>query len=268
MKQRGFTLLEVMIGLALLGFALVVLLKSAAGSIYSAQAAQMMGVATDLARAKMNDVEEELLKDGFNETGLSDADDKCDDWKPFEEEGWPNISWCAKVVQVEMPSWQDIQDLTKARTTLGSAAAGSGSAGSDGETSGGFEDSALGGLMNMLGGGLGAGGDATNIESLTGGGLVQQFYTMFQEVLKVSVRKVTLEVRWDVLGHHQDMAVVAFFTDAAAMDKVLQGLGAQDLDDAGGSDAGSGSGSGSNGSRSINPNSRSTGSRTGSGGTK
>jgi prepilin-type N-terminal cleavage/methylation domain-containing protein len=250
MKQRGFTLLEVMIGLALLGFALVVLLKSAAGSIYGAQSAQMMGVATDLARAKMNDIEETLLKDGFNETDLSDADEKCDDWKPFEEEGWPNISWCAKVVQVELPSWQDIQDLTKARSAVGSGSAGSGSAGSDGETSGGFEDSALGGLMGMLGGGLGAGGDSTNIESLTGGGLVQQYYTMFQEVLKDSVRKVSLEVRWEVLGTHQEMMVVAFFTDAAAMDKVLQGLGSQDLDD-----AGSGSGS-DTGSSKTNSNTR------------
>ena len=44
---------------------------------------------------------------------------------------------------------------------------------------------------------------------------------MFQEILKVSIRKVTLTVTWKVLGSERDMKVVAFFTDAAAMDKVL-----------------------------------------------
>jgi len=249
-SQRGFTLLEVMIGLAVLGFGLVVLLKSTANSMFSAQQAQMMGVATDLARAKMNDIEETLIKDGFNETGLSDPDDKCDKFEPFEDEGWPTVEWCAKVVQVELPSWQNIQDLSKARAGSG---AGSGS-GSDEEV-GGFENSALGGLLGMLGGGIGAGGDATTIESLTGGGLVQTMYSTFQEVLKVSVRKVTLTVRWKVMGTQSEMDVVAFFTDPAAMDKVLQGIGSQDLDDVGGgTGAGSGSGSGSGSSRGSGSN--------------
>ena len=54
---------------------------------------------------------------------------------------------------------------------------------------------------------------------------------MFQEILKVSVRKVTLTMKWKVLGRDRDMKVVAFFTDAAAMDKVLSGQGAQELPD-------------------------------------
>jgi len=49
------------------------------------------------------------------------------------------------------------------------------------------------------------------------------------------------------------MKVVVFFTDAAAMDKVLMGLGAQDI-----SDDGSGSGSGSGSGKGLN-NGKSTG---------
>jgi hypothetical protein len=41
------------------------------------------------------------------------------------------------------------------------------------------------------------------------------------------------------MGSDRDMKVVAFFTDAAAMDKVISGMGSTDLPDAG---AGSGSG--------------------------
>jgi len=45
-RTRGFTLLEVMIALALLGFGLTVLIKSAAGNIFNAQQAHMIGVGT------------------------------------------------------------------------------------------------------------------------------------------------------------------------------------------------------------------------------
>src|SRR5688572_3668420 len=73
-RTAGFTLMEVMIGLALLGVALTVLIKSAGNSIFNARQAQMMGVATDLSRAKMYDIEEILLKDGFTETDQSEGD--------------------------------------------------------------------------------------------------------------------------------------------------------------------------------------------------
>lgn len=257
MKRRGhsgFTLLEVMIGLALLGLALTVLLKSAAGSIFNARQAQMMGVVTDLARGKMYDLEETLLKDGFNETGLADATDECTDWEKFEDEGWPGVEWCAKIEQVELPSWDQIQALAQGQ---GSGSNGSAvGSGSDGE-SGGFMDSALGGMLGMLGGGFGGGGD---IESATGGAFIQSQYSMVQEVLKVSIRKISLFMRWEVMGRKRDMQVVAFFTDAASMDKVLQGLGSQDLGEAG---AGSGTGStGSGAGSSAGGSRRGTGSAT------
>src|SRR5262245_11828481 len=97
--RRGFTLLEVMIALALLGLSLVVLIKSAAGNIFNAEQAHMIGVATDLARGKMYDIEETLLKDGFSDTDQSQTDEKC-----FEEEGWPNICYSYKVEEPKLPS--------------------------------------------------------------------------------------------------------------------------------------------------------------------
>ena len=63
-----------MFALALLGLALVVLIKSAASSIFNAEQAHMMGVATDLARGKMYEIEEMLLKDGFTDTDQSQDD--------------------------------------------------------------------------------------------------------------------------------------------------------------------------------------------------
>lgn len=245
MKQRGFTLLEVMIGLALLGFGLVVLIKSAAGSIGSAKEAQMMGVATDLSRGKMYDIEEQLLKDGFTDT------DQSENNKTFDEEGWPSISYSYKVEQVELPSWDDLQAMSQGRAGSGSNGSGSGfgsgsgsSAGFD-DPNGGFQNSALGGMLSQLGGGFGAGGGSQDIDSKAGASFIQGQYTMVQNVLKVSIRKVTLDVNYTVMGQLRELKTVAYFTDSAAMDKVLLGLGSQDLDDATGSGSGSGRGSGS-----------------------
>jgi len=232
-----------MVGLALLGFALVVLMKSAANSISSARDAQMMGVVTDLARGKMYDIEEKLLKDGFTDTSQSEESEQT-----FEEEGWPSIRYTYKVDQVELPSWDTLQDMAKRKpgqggtgsgSGTGSAAAGSGSDVVD--SAAGFQNSALGGMLSSLGGGFGGG--SSDIDSKQGASFIQGQYQMVQGVLKASIRKVTLEVKWDVLGSSRELKVVAFFTDAAAMDKVLSGLGSQDLDDQ--PQAGSGAGPGS-----------------------
>jgi prepilin-type N-terminal cleavage/methylation domain-containing protein len=294
LRTRGFTLLEVMVGLALLGFALVVLMKSAAGNIFNAEQSQMMGVTTDLARGKMNDIEEGLLKDGFQDTDQQMQG-------TFEDEGWPNVQWIAKVEAVDLPSWDDLQALAQghAKKLAGSGAGsnfgfgsgsgfgsavlgsnglpsnfqnlgsafGSGSAGDIAAILGSdtvglgsgdlqnFQNSALGGMLQQFGGmggaagGIGGAGFGSDAASGAGALVIQQQYTMFQQVLKVTIRKVTMVVQWKVGGDTQEMKVVSFYTDPAAMDKVLNGLGT-------GSDinAGSGSGSGSG-----------TGSATGSG---
>jgi general secretion pathway protein I len=240
-RQRGFTLMEVMVALAILGFGLVVLIKSTANNIHAAEQAHMMGIATDLARGKMYDVEEMLLKDGFTDTDQSQTDPK-----PFDEEGWPNIYYSYKVDQVELPDFDQLQAMAqgKANAMAGSGSAAAALAAGSGLGSGlgsdevsGFQNSMLGGMLGMFGGGTGGvtGGQA--------GALIQSQYSMFQQILKVSVRKVTLTVTWKVMGNDNSMKVVCYFTDAAAMDKVLNGMGSQDLGDVPqGSGAGTGSG--------------------------
>jgi general secretion pathway protein I len=239
-RVRGFTLLEVMIALALLGFALTVLIKSAAGNIFNAQQAHMMGVATDLARGKMYEIEEKLLKDGFSDTEQHEED------QAFTDEGWPQIKYSYKVIEVELPGWDALQKLAQGDASKsGSGASGSGSGQGSGE--GGFENSALGGMLSQFGGfGGGAGGKGSaDIGSAVGASFIQGQYAMFQQILKVSIRKASLTLKWQVMGSDRDMTVVTFFTDAAAMDKVLSGMGSQDLDDKAGSGSGKGSGSGS-----------------------
>lgn len=236
--RRGFTLLEVMIGLALLGLGLVVLIKSAAGSIFNAEQAHMLGVATDLARGKMYDIEEILLKDGFTDTDQSQTSEEC-----FDDEGWSSICYTYKVEEPTLPSFDELQQMALAQAQGSGMGSGSGF-GSDALAS--FESSGLGGIASMMGM-FGAG--AQNIDAAQGGALIQSQFQMFQDILKVSVRKVTLTLKWKVLGSDRDLKVVAFFTDASAMDKVLNGMGAQEIQAGNGSGSGSGSGSSSGSTR-------------------
>jgi general secretion pathway protein I len=258
---RGFTLIEVMFALALMGLGLVVLIKSAAGSVFNAEQAHMLGVATDLGRAQMYEIEEILLKDGFSDTSQSQ-----DAWKGFDDQSWPNIKYSYKVEAVEMPTFDQLTamasgsgsshgsgagDHGSANSVAGSAF-GSGSAFSlangTGDPLSTFQNSALGGMMSMMGG-LSGGKD---VAGGAAGALIQSQYQQFQQILKDSVRKVTLKIKWQVLGSDRDLTFVAFYTDPVAMDHVLNGAGA--------ADTGGGSGSGSGASRS--PGAAATGSGT------
>jgi prepilin-type N-terminal cleavage/methylation domain-containing protein len=225
--RRGFTLLEVMIGLALLGFGLVVLIKATTGNIRAAKRAQMIGVATDLSRGKMYDIEEKLLKEGFTET------DQSEDGKTFDEEGWPEIKYAYKVEQIELPGFDQLQAMARGAGSGSGSARGAGSdALEDGELPPSFQDSALGGVISMVGGGFAGGSE--DIESRGGAAFIQTAYQIISEGLKASIRKVTLTVKYDVLGEENELVTVAFFTDAAGMDKgVLNALGGGDVEGAG-----------------------------------
>jgi prepilin-type N-terminal cleavage/methylation domain-containing protein len=240
---RGFTLLEVMIGLALLGFGLVVLIKSTTGNIKAAKRAQMMGVAADLSRAKMYDIEEKLLKEGFTET------DQSEDGKTFDEEGWPEIKYSYKVELVELPSFDQLQEIAKGKgSAAGSGARGKGAgSGSDADAEaedGSFENSALGGIIQMMGGGFGGGGGSQDIDSKMGGSFIQTYYQIVQETLKASIRKVTLTLKFEALGEESELTTIAFFTDPAGLSKGM--FGGLDALTGGAGDGSAGSGSGSN----------------------
>lgn len=215
---RGFTLVEVMLALAILGMALVMLMRSAASSLFATSQAQMLGVVTDLARGKMYDLEEQLAKDGFNT-----ADQKMNG--DFEDEGWATVTWEAIVEEAELPNLETMKEVGENATADG----GSGIAARTGA---------------KAPTGSGSGSDAEAAANATTG-FIEQFYSIISDLLKVSLRKVTLTVRWKVVGHDRDMKVITYVTDPAAMvkaaDRIMSMAG-------GGSGEDEGSGSGSGGS--------------------
>ena len=86
----------------------------------------MMGVTTDLARGKMYDIEEILLKDGFTDTSQSKDSEEC-----FTDEGWPNVCFTYKVEEPKLPSYDELTQMAQGKAK-GDAAKALGSAGSGG----------------------------------------------------------------------------------------------------------------------------------------
>lgn len=209
LRRAGLTLVEVMIALAILGMALVLLIKSVATNISASSSSYYMGVVADLSRGKMYDLEEKLLDEGFQEGVQEEEGD-------FDEEGFPRIKWKAVIEPAELPSYEKLMALAEGGPGAGS---GSGSGSGDGTSaSDKFQSSALGGMMGMFGGG-GGGGDSA--EGARTDGFIQSQYTVIQNVLKASVRKITLTVSWSTGIHDEKVDFILYVTDPAGMQKAL-----------------------------------------------
>lgn len=96
MRRRGYTLLEVLIAMAILAMGLSVLLGTQATSALMTERANRMAQAALLARAKMMDIEHDLLSDGF-----SDMEERMNG--DFADEGFRDIRWEAVIEVVEIP---------------------------------------------------------------------------------------------------------------------------------------------------------------------
>ena len=203
-RERGFTLVEVMLALAILGLGLGMLLRSVAGNARTVQHAQMLGIATDLARSKMYDIEEDLLKDaedGFQEQNQSESGD-------FADEGWSEILWEAEIEKVELPALNALSTLA---------------GGSEGE---GQQQGEGGGLFDFLGGITPAGGGAGGAGSTSvSESFLSSQMELLSQILEASIRKVTLTVRWRVGGDKESMEVVCYFTDPGAVQRKIAGIG-------------------------------------------
>lgn len=78
-RSAGFTLLEVMVAIAILALALSAIFSSEAGAIKMAQRARKMGMATLVARCKMGEIEEQIAKEGLPAVFDSGSDECCKD---------------------------------------------------------------------------------------------------------------------------------------------------------------------------------------------
>lgn len=192
-RARGFTLLEVMISLAILSIGLVALADLNGGAVQLHAYARRATQATLLLRGKMLDLEDLLTKDGF-----SDYDDEKHG--TFEDDGAPEYAWRAEILKPKVELGADQLLGMLGLNPGGSGSSSSSSSSSSGASSG--LSGALGMAAGMLGGGAGAGGAGGGM--LAGGlaaagpfaGIIQGQAKGFIETLKKSVREIRITVTW------------------------------------------------------------------------
>jgi general secretion pathway protein I len=224
LKPRGFTLLEVMVAVAILGLSLTVILSSQAGLYSGASHAERTSVAIGLARCRMTELEEHLLKFGFP------IDDEKDDGPCCDDESQKDVTCSWRVETIELPEPKPLSLGSDGALNLGLGGPGQGpGAGLPGlGPSGGADQGGSMGPLSTLNrlatapqtlvGDGGVSSFASTLREGTGGvdaiaQLVMTFvYPKLKPMLEASIRKLTVTVTWREGIRSRDFSVVQYVT--------------------------------------------------------
>jgi general secretion pathway protein I len=189
---------------AILGLGLVVILTAQTGLFSSSKRSATMSHAVGLARCKMSEIEEELLREGFSITKEDEEGPCCED-----EETELRCKW--EIAPIVLP------DLSQAG--LGSDAGAGESAQSPSASL-----DALGEAKDELGSGDTAGAieglmgsGSTGGPSMGAGALAPMamglVYPQLKGMLEASIRKVTVRVVWSEGPLERDVSVTQYITN-------------------------------------------------------
>lgn len=190
-RRGGFTLLEVMVAVAILALALTAIFSSEAGAIKVHHRARKTTVATELARCKMAEVEELLGEEGLPALEEVGTDGCCED---AEVDGY-SCDWAVTLVELPEPQLEG--------DALGLEGEGEGEEGAAGAVGEGasMEDILAGGAP---GAGMG-GGD------VMGEMAMQYAYPVLKPALEEQVRRVTVTVKWNEGTSEHSFDVVQYY---------------------------------------------------------
>jgi len=222
MTRRGFTLLEVMVAVTILGLGLTLILSSQAGMFASTKRIEAETYAVNLLRCKMGELEIYLEKNGYPLIDQNDSGDCC------EDEDIPGYTCDWKIETVELPpadaflnpegeeEGQDGTGTGGSTSRLSSDAAKFtsqpvGAQGLIGAIAQGAETLPEGGGPEAL---------ASTLQQNTPGGpqgmvsmAMTLVYPNLKPMLEASIRKVTVAVKWQDGGKERDISVVQYVTN-------------------------------------------------------
>jgi general secretion pathway protein I len=237
MRRRpdgGFTLLEVMVALAILAGALVLISSGIAQNVRQANHARQIRIAALLMRQRMATVESDLYQYGFSDFAEEDTG-------TFADAGFPTFRWVTRADKVELPA-----DLAQSAADASRKLAD--------------VSSALSQSSNVNTKALAQTADSSMMSTLLSsfGGVIEQVRTAMED----SIRRVTVRVYWLEPPREEHLEVTSYFIDTTRMTMgtgggaavpgsgaLGGGLGGRGSGGSGSGGSGSGSGSGSGGGR-------------------
>ncbi len=212
-RLRGFSLLEVMVAIAILGLVLTVILSAQGGLAASNRASANMGQAVTLGRCKMSEIEEKMLKLGYPELDAIDPGVPCCD-----EEKNETFTCDTRIEKVEMPNFNSGNSLGDGGALVGPGSDPAGTAGLPGlvnpaGSGGGLSldvDAGLAGIGSSLTSQMGAGGaGAQGLLSMVMGILYPAIKPMFE----ASIRRISVTVKWKEGSNARELPLVQYITN-------------------------------------------------------
>ncbi len=198
--KRGFSLLEVMVALAIFGLMISGILAAQGGLAASNKKAANMGQATTLARCKMTELEEKMMKLGF--PALDDIDNGVLCCEGAEMTTFTCDYKVEKIILPDPPQSSADLDGGAAAKLLGMTAdGGAPSAALD------FDGGGLGAMSTMLGAQTGSGGAAGLVDMAMG-----IVYPMMKPMMEASIRKITVTVRWKEGPNPNEFVLAQYIT--------------------------------------------------------
>jgi len=202
MNQRGFSLLEVMVAVAILGLLLSVILSAQGGLAASNRSAASMGMAADLGRCKMTEIEEKMLRDGYPEIDAIDTDVSC--CLDADREGF---SCSTRIEKVELPQPPQ-NSLDDGGGLLSSAGGGDGGALSLLQNPAGTGELNLDGGIQAVQQQLGPGAAQGMLSTVMG-----IVYPSLKLSMEASIRRVTVVVKWKEGPREKTLELTQFITN-------------------------------------------------------
>jgi general secretion pathway protein I len=212
-RRRGFTLLEVMVSIAILGLAMTVILSAQGDCAVKDARAANIGEAITIGRCRMAEIEEKLAKFGYAQMDEIDSNTICCDDR--EVKGY-SCDWRIEKVLLPSPPQNSIDGGS---LSLGGIL--------DGGSAVSLPPGAMTAAANPLGGATldfdaGLAGIGTSMMTQFGGaggaqGMLSMVfgivYPSLKPVLEMTIRRITVTIKWREGLKARELPLVQFVTN-------------------------------------------------------